>query len=409
MSNQQILLTPTTYQRLTDGSAPVPSLNPMNYAWQMAKPGETIAVTAGAYPHATFRGLPRGVGAWPIKFRGPSQGEGVARIQRDQGVGGSSSLVLNSKQHETSGDVIFNRLYFEADDRSALFSEIGGFQNVTFQRCKMRGFWKPADPASSDSSKWGARTYDTGNFQVIGCDIGNIYHEHGFYLECLKGEHLFVDTFFHDCRRCAIQIVNRPPPDGTAPGFGDVLIQNCFVVDVCLEDGGGGFAFHFAGGMPVSDISLIGTVVSLGNNSALNTGNPAVARNVTGALSCLDGSPTFPGGLGSLTVGDCNFTIGTINPGYGNARRSSVVVSDVGLFILYGTRIEKGPQAHPICLEIGRSSTGLSTVSKVKIGPGNTIIGNALGKPIRVWEAVSVSKDYTSLDDLLKAHPEWVA
>lgn len=406
MPNQQWLVTPTSYQDVANGGPVISDPKPLDKVFTLARPGETIDVASGQYVHATLRGLPRGAGAWPIKFRGAGAGQ-ITSLLPDPAVGGSSSLLVNSRQGEKSGDVTFNRFWIKADDRSAVFTEMGGVQNLQFLNGGILGDFDPTNPMwNGPKSKWGLRVYDFGNWLLQNVKGGCISEEHFFYGEALAGDLVVLDTQVKWCRRTAFQIVNRPPPDGTNPGRGRMLFQNVYARDVCLEDQGGGSAWHFAGGMPDATATLNGCTNSMGNDAEIAY---PFNRNVTGFIACRDGSPTFPGHLGELHVLGCTSLVGMVNPGVGSARRSNISVTDVGEFEMSGTTLQCGPKAFPIQLEIGDAVNGLGTVGKVILGPGNSIIGNTLGAPIRVWEAPNSYADYLSLDRLYAAHAEWFA
>lgn len=406
MPNQQWLVTPTTYQDVLSGGPVVADPKPLDKVFALARPGETIDVASGQYVHASLRGLPRGAGAWPIKFRGAGAWQ-ITSLLPDTAVGGSSSLLVNSRQGEKSGDVTFNRFWVKADDRSGVFTEMGGVQNFQFLNGGILGDFDPTNPMwAGPKSKWGLRIYDFGNWLLQNVKGGCISEEHFFYGEALAGDLTMIDVSVKNCRRTLLQLVNRPPPDGTNPGRGNVLLKNVTGRNMCLEDQGGGSLIHLAGGMPQTVVTLDGCHNDMGNDSSIVY---PYNQNVTGFIACKDGSPTFPGGLGELHVINCSSPVGLVNPGRGSARRSNVLVTDVGEFEMSGTTLQQGPKAFPIALEIGDSVNGLDSVGKVVLGPGNVIDGNSLGMPIRVWEAAGVRQDYSSLDRLYQAHQEWFA
>jgi hypothetical protein len=232
------------------------------------------------------------------------------------------------------------------------------------------------------------RSYDTDNFVFEDFVGGGIFNEHAFYVAQIAGDHRWSGFDIKHCGRTAFQIPNRPPPDGTNPGVGNLLWERGKITDVCLEAQGGGSAFHLAGGMPNTEATIRDVEVNLGCDPDLD---PAYQKSITGAIACKDGNPTFPGGIKALNLDGFTSRVGLVYEGYGGARRSNVLVANCGLLALHDVYLEQGPQAHQIALEIAKSTKA------VQISGDLTVIGK-----IKAWGV-----EYASVAALKAAKPEW--
>jgi hypothetical protein len=230
----------------------------------------------------------------------------------------------------------------------------------------MKGRGSPLDPNWHDDVKWAGHYYFRGAWSEIGTVIESVFQEHANYDHQLAGNLAFSKCVTKWCGRTRIQIVNRmnEAGDPMPVGYGDVLIQDDYVEDVCLEGGGGGSAYTFRGGMPTSTVTLERCKVRLGCNPALAM---PFAKNITGSLvmdSSTESKPgagdmAHPGGTEQLILIEPDFEVGTAFPGVGSARRPNVKVGAVGSFVLHwgaNGRIVQGAGAHQIALEIANST-----------------------------------------------------
>ncbi|MCI0657910.1 MAG: hypothetical protein L0170_12685 [Acidobacteria bacterium] len=284
--------------------------------------------------------------------------------------GGDSIYVL-----EADGSV-FNKCVIAGSPRAAvMYSTVapsGVHGPLTWLDTEIDGGFTPIEGQNLTPCKWGQLAHLTKNWAYIRGEVRGIGEEHAFYFHNIQGDHLWTGVQIKHCGRTAIQIVNRKYEGSRARpmGVGNVKIVGCRVTDVCLEQGGGGSALTFNGGMPTSNLLIKNTSVSLGNDPALMK---AWQPNITGSVVCQNTS-SFPSpGANKLTIDGCTFVVGTVYPGYGAARRSNVKVNSLNRFEMTGTRIEQGPDAFDIALEIGPEVGSFwladnTVIGKVKYG-----------------------------------------
>jgi hypothetical protein len=323
---------------------------PLLDLWMRMQPADVAELSAEDFARVKLPASPRPPGSLPIKWRGAGPAEGHTRIRRDDAVGGSDALGMFAGVR----GLVVAGVWIDVANRAGVFTEKGGVGDVMFDRCRWIGKGSAYDPHWTDTGRWGLRLYDFGRLVIRDAFAASIFGEHWLYDEC-RTDDLEIDGFdVRHCGRCAVQLVNRPPPDGSNPGRGNVLIANGKVTDVCLEQGGGGSAFHFAGGAPDSTIRIQDVQVNLGCDPSLAF---PFANNVTGAISAIDGDPTFPGGYKAIELDGLVARVGLVFGGRGTARRANVDVGNAGVLRIRRTYLEQGPLAHPTALLV-RPSCG---------------------------------------------------
>jgi hypothetical protein len=389
----QWLVTPTDYTEVATGIK-TNSTTPINDAWIKAAPGDLIRLAPGSYDHFTLKKGSRTAGSEWVKIVGDLGGGSTILLNP---VGGSDSLFLEGRLNDLRLDLV----RIQGDDRSALktsnssppLSATGGARNVVIRGCELAGLFDPTTKVI-DNSKWGMHHYETADWSLIESTIRGITQEHCTYWHNPVGDHLFRNCTFMHAGRTAIQMIART---GEGPvGSGNVLIDRCYVEDVCLESGGGGSAFTFRGGMPTSSVTIQDTVVRLGCNAALD---PSYGANITGALvvdeepnSGGSGITVYPGGTGEVHLNNFDSEVGLYYVGSGSAPRPNIRVLVAGLLEINSLRAIQHPGANQTALEIG------SNVGTTKIHSSGTY--NVVGK-VRYHGVL-----YTDWATFLTNHPE---
>lgn len=366
--------------------------------FERAAPGDELDLAAGDYRRQTLKPSRRPKLSDPVIIRGVPF-NGITRILRDDTVGSTDALILKSGVR----DLLLMDLELEVDDRAALKTEgPGGARHVELRGVRMVGRGAgPSDPTWTDVGKWGAHHYAVGNWTEGECTVDRVFQEHAAYHHQLAGNLTLANGLTSYCGRTRLQIVNRMAESGvptSGPGRGDVLVQDDDVIDVCLEQGGGGSAYTFRGGMPDSTIVLRRCSVRLGCDAQLAA---PFRDNITGAL-LMDSSPeskpgagdaAWPGGTDELQIVDCDLEAGTIYPGKGSAFRPLVSIDAVNRCILDGGRfVRRGGRGQvPIALEFKAGCREL-----IVVRPPTEVVGEIRYRGAR----------YSTWSLFAAAHPE---
>jgi hypothetical protein len=215
-------------------------------------------------------------------------------------------------------------------------------------------------------------SYQLDNFLYQGGEVVGIGKEHCFYhhnpnaLTPRSPAIVHRNVTMKWAGRTAIQVVSRVH-EGPG-GQGNVLIENCRIEDVCLEDQGGGSALTFRGNLD-GTVLIRQTRVHLGGNPRLH---PSVGRNITGALVMDCGSGTGGRGTRDLFIDGCHFEVGPHYVGKGSARRPNLQISDVGKVILKETTVRNHPGA------AAALSIELASIGELLLDAGNKVIGDCI-------------------------------
>lgn len=357
-------------------------------AWLNAQPGETIELDQDI-GRVTLKKSKRAKGSpqVTIKLNGKV-------ISRDPEVGSSDTLLLKSGVRDLIIDGQGALLL--AASRSGIKTEgPGGARKVWLKDMTVNGGWNVTGNSKPPPNKWLAHHYLTGSWIESGMVYTGCADEHARYFHNIQGNQFFSGNLISWCGRTALQIVNRVKEVDTMmpQGYGDVTVENEEVVDVCLEQGGGGSAYTFRGGMPSSTITMKRVSVRLGCDAALHKD---LQGRATGAL-LMDSGPesnpgagdmAWPGGTAALRCYDQDYEVGTVYPGVGSAKRPCVKVGAVKLFTWTDGRI-KVP-AGETALEIQHSC--------------ETFMWS--GKPEVVGKVRYKGQLYDEWDDFTSAHPE---
>jgi len=288
-----------------------------------AQAGDIVELGPGTFRRCGPFTSPRLTGSAPVVVEG--QGNATT-ITRDTTVGSTDAIYLGPGDHDLS----FKNLWIQADDRAAIKTVSGVGPNFSFENITIYGFGWPYDPSGwKDDSKWGIHTYDTNGWTETGVNVWNIFGEHCHYDHNGQGDRTYTNISCCFAGRTAFQDVSRMSEG--KEGHGKLTYTNVYVQDVCLEQGGGGSAFTFAGGRPTSDILLDGCVVRLGCDARLIS---PFNQNITGSLVVSNphesapgkGDGAWPGGVHLFVVQHSTFEVGTIYSGQGSALRSNVKI-----------------------------------------------------------------------------------
>jgi hypothetical protein len=358
--------------------------DPISAAVKAAQPGDLILLSQGLFRRCGP--FPSGrVGGPAVVVQG--QGSSLTQLLRDTTVGSTDTINLGVGDHDT----YWKGLYLQADDRAGIKTVSGVGPNHGFEDITLSGIGYPADPSYTwkDDSKWGIHAYDTAGWTETNVNVWNIYQEHGHYYHNIKGDHTFTNGSTLYCGRTAFQFVNRMT-EGSV-GVGNITIKNHFIKDVCLEQGGGGSAMTFAGGMPTSNILLDTVTVQLGCDAALQ---PPFNANITGALVVSNpqesapgkGDGAWPGGVGVFAVKGCTFTIGSVYHGSGSAIRSAIKLDcpSTGFFFDNTTvTVTRDPTSTAVALEVTQQAGPVHFTSTVQM------LGavNYRGEKFQSWSA----------------------
>ena len=344
----------------------VGSGDPLTGAIKRAQDGDVVGATSGYFRRCGPFGKVQH--SRPVEIWGTAASHWTPEsttVLRDPSVGSTDAIIFGPQD----GGYDLYQLCFQADDRAGVKTTKNVGSHLHFTRCAVAGFGPgPTDPTWTDHTKWGWHFYDTSDLVLRDCETSSIYGEHGIYGHGMNGDHHIIGGSVRWCFRTAVQWVCRMTGTDPQPHacVGDFTIENLFVEDVCLEDGGGGSALTFRGGMPNTVVTVKGTIIRQGCN-------PAIAapfnKSVTGCFVVDSAADAWPGGTKELHVQNCVFEIGLAYPGAGNARRSNVKLSDVGQVWFLGSQIINHPGAHPIALEIGQN------VGLLKIDASTLIVG----------------------------------
>ena len=366
--------------------------------FQRAAPGDELHLASGDYRRQTLAPSRRPKLAESVAIIGPTNGQPTAVLRRDDTVGSTDALLLKAGVR----DLVLDGLDLEVDDRAALKTEGAGARHVTLRGVRLLGRGAgPTDPTWTDVGKWGAHHYAVGNWTEEACRVERVYQEHAAYHHQIAGNLTLLYGTTRHCGRTRLQIVNRRAENGvptSGPGRGDVLVQDDAVEDVCLEQGGGGSAYTFRGGMPESTVRLVRCIVRLGCDAALAAPFNA---NVTGAL-LVDSSPesrpgagddAWPGGTAEVQLVDCDFEAGTVYPGMGSAFRPLVSIDAVDRCIIDGGRFVRhgGRGQIPIAFDIKAGCPQL-----VVVRPPTEVVGEVMYHGAR----------YSTWSQFAAAHPE---
>lgn len=287
--------------------------------------------------------------------------------------------------HEYSGGNELRNFIIEVDGRAGVKTP-GSNSGLTGPdlfhfNCDLIGGWNAESDAGYKSGKWGFHGYDTGeairkpygNYGFIwwGGSVSGIFKEHGFYTHNIKGGHLWDSVNFKWCGRTAIQVVNRLSEG--AFGYGDVVIRNCKIEDVCLEPQGGGSAITVKGNLD-GDVIIKNNVVKLGGNPNLH---PSVQGNITGSIVIEWGknvtdSANNAGVNNTVLVGN-TFEVGKFFGGVDDARRTNVVIQASRRLQIKTTTIKQYPGASKTALDIWEKSVGRYDTDAGDWGTGKPI------------------------------------
>jgi hypothetical protein len=384
LTDPTFVVSPGSWQRGYQGT-PTNSDKPIDAVIAQATPGTTIQLAPGRFrrfgPFNGKHGI--SINGWDDPYR--------SVILRDETVGSTDAVILGPGD----GKLKLVNVVLEADDRAGFKTTSGVLPGVMLVDCSIHGYGNAFDPAWNDNSKWGVHAYDTADYQESRVSIFSICGEHARYFHNIKGNHTFERGTVAHCGRTALQIVNRA--NEGAPGVGAVIVQNQVIEDVCLEQGGGGSALTFRGGMPTSDVHLQFNKIRLGCRSLLAS---TFQNNIAGAL-LMDSSPeskpgagdaAWPGGTHSLHMFSEDYEIGTIYPGKGSAIRPAVMVNNVQSFTMESCRVvvHRPPGAYAEALVIG------DDVGAVYITGKNTVVGTVTYKGTK----------YANLEAFEADHPE---
>lgn len=311
------LVTPSNYTKT------VSSAQSFRDAVNAAQPGDLIEVGAGYFQHCSTISNARPLGSPPVVVIG--QGSSTMLLP-DLVVGSSDTLGFAPGAH----DLVFKNMALTIDDRAGIKTVSGCGPNFTFENVTLAGSGWACDPngwTDTSNCKWGVHGYDTAGWTETNVNVYNVFQEHSHYFHNVQGDHTFDHVNCCWAGRTAWQFVNRMS-EGKI-GVGKLTFRSCYVKDVCLEQGGGGYAFTFAGGCPTTDILIDGCNVQLGCDPALGIASRA---NITGCLVVSNpqesapgkGDGAYPGGIHVMVVQNTTFEVGTVYPGSGSALRPTV-------------------------------------------------------------------------------------
>lgn len=280
-------------------------------------------------------------------------------------VGGSSTHYL-----EWGGAITYEGIVFRGDDLAAFMTENmkqdhewQEKRDVRLINCRIDGGWNAITGAMKyGQTKWGMLTYGLGlsslndagfmwirTQDVYEWDAEGIWDEHIAYhhnVRALTPDHVAMLIQGIRARwagRTFFQLVNRleemsdavqVPPGLPMRGQGRVIIRDCYVEDVCLQQGGGGSAITIAGNHD-GVIEITDTTVMLGCNPEL----AIRTENITGALVVYSGGGADGQPTREVIVKGCKFHVGKVFKGEGSARRGNIQVSDCGTFRLIDTEV----------------------------------------------------------------------
>ena len=320
--------------------------------WNTATPGKLITLDGDT-------------GRWTLKKAGRPKGSPQVVIDlaghtltRDPEVGSSDTIIFKSGVRDlkiTNGRLL-------ACSRAGLKTEDpGGARDIWLDRLEVTGLWDATAPVSTlPRVKWLAHHYRTGSWIETWMSYWGCSDEHARYFHNIQGNHYFSGSMVKWCGRTALQVVNRMAENGTPEpeGYGDVTVEDETVEDVCLEQGGGGSAYTFRGGMKDSTVTLRRLTGRLGCDPDLH---PSLRGRATGMVvvdsgpesSPGSGDAAWPGGTKAVYMPDCDFEVGTVYPGTGSAKRANVKIESCGLFSMTDGRIVV--PAGEVALEIKQS------------------------------------------------------
>ncbi len=358
-------------------------------AWLSAAPGTAIALDEDI-GRLTLKKSARAKGAPKVTI-----GLNGKTVTREPEVGSSDTLLLKSGVRDLIIQGQGGRMM--ACSRAAIKTEgPGGARGIWINGpLTIDGGWDCVNNNKPLPNKWLGHHYLTGGWTETGLFYTGCADEHARYFHNIQGNHYFGSNGFAWCGRTALQIVNRMKEvdDDMPEGYGDVVVEGEAVEDVCLEQGGGGSAYTFRGGMKDSTITMNRVTVRLGCNKDLHA---ALRGRATGAL-LMDSGPeskpgagdmAWPGGTKALIVKDCDFEVGTVYPGTGSAKRPNVKVGAVGMFTWKDGRIVV--PAGETAIEIQKSCEHFLWS----------------GSPEVVGKVSYKGEKFTDWDDFTSAHPE---
>jgi hypothetical protein len=361
--------------------------------WLNAVPAAVITLDSDI-GRLTLKPSKRAKGSPPVTIRPFGN-----KVTREPEVGSSDTIILKSGLRDLiiDGSAPFGlKSWLLACSRSGIKTEgPAGARKVTLLNLIVDGGWNAETNLKGLPVKWLAHHLLTGGWAEVGVDYVGCADEHARYFKNLQGNHYFGQGSVKWCGRTALQVVNRMNENGTPmpEGYGDVTVEDESVEDVCLEQGGGGSAYTFRGGMKDSVVTLNRTTVRLGCNAALHT---SLRGRATGAL-VMDSGPesaagagdaAWPGGTKELHVNDADWQTESVYDGTGSAERSCVKVAEVGLFSWNDGRIVV--PVNDLALEIFPSCKAFWWSGSPEI----------VGK-VRYWGAT-----YPDWASFTRAHPE---
>lgn len=269
---------------------------------------------------------------------------GSFTISRSPEVGSSDTLLLSNGLR----DLIVNGGNFLACSRAGIKTVAPlGARNVYLRSCLFFGGFDAHILGSKTDTKWGGHHYFTGAWAEDACEYTGIYQEHARYFHQSAGNHTFYGCKIKHCGRTALQVVNRMAEAGDPQpaGYGDWSVSHEDVEDVCLEQGGGGSAYTFRGGMPNSIVSMVHNRVRLGCNALLARDFHGRATGAFVMDSAPESAPgagdgAHPGGTNELHFQDEDYEVGSVYPGAGSAKRPCVKVGAVNRCTWNGGRIK---------------------------------------------------------------------